>query len=564
MEKTLLSLSGALALATLAPTVSSAQFTVWKDGVSVYALEEGSADYVTFDYSPIESLAEDVPAPSVGGNKSAAQFTVWKDGISVYALEDGRADYVTFDYAPVGSLAEANPDPSVGGAVPDESAAVDLGLTSGTLWAPWNVGATKPGEAGAYLAWGETTAKENYDWESYKWMKEGESDETHITKYTIKDGQTTADWYTEVKFVGDGKTSLDEDDDAAAVNWGGGWRTPTQAQFKELSDYCTREWKDANWDANGSLAGYLLTSKTNGKTLFLPAAGRRLSRVHFLGERGNYWYAELNSGKSSQANNLFFGSDFWSATTDDYRHTGFPVRPVFPSAEATKVYNTPDSSVGGQVPTAAEAVDLGLPSGTLWAPYNVGATKAGETGAYFAWGETTAKENYAWESYKWMKEGESDETHITKYTIKDGQTTADWYTEVKFVGDGKTSLETADDAAAQNWGGKWRMPTQAQIKELFDECTAEWEEADWDANGSLAGYLLTSKANGKTLFLPAAGRHDTSLDYVGKGGYYWSAELDSNSSYACDLFFMSGYWSATSKGYRYSGFSVRPVCPSAE
>ncbi|MGN0029080.1 MAG: hypothetical protein ACI35Q_05035, partial [Marinilabiliaceae bacterium] len=348
------------------------------------------------------------------------------------------------------------------------------------------------------------------------------------------------------------------------------WRMPTQAQLQELSDYCTREWKETDWDSNGSLAGYLLTSNANGKKLFLPAAGSRWgSGLYNIGSYGFYWSADLGSGESERAYNLSFSSGGWYAD-DSIRYGGFSVRPACPSAEATKSYNTPDGRVGGQVPTAAEAVDLGLPSGTLWAPYNVGATKPGEAGAYFAWGETTAKESYDWGTYKWMKEGESDWTHITKYAADDDQITADWYTDVKFVGDSKTSLEAADDAAAQNWGGNWRMPTRAQLNELFTESTTEWKEADWDANGSLAGYLLTGP-NGKRLFLPAAGgRWDSSLDNVGSYGFYWSAELRSDYSlnarglYFGSGYFGSGYWNAGYDLSRCNGFSVRPVYPSAE
>ncbi|MGN0029079.1 MAG: hypothetical protein ACI35Q_05030 [Marinilabiliaceae bacterium] len=468
--------------------------------------------------------------------------------------------------ARTGSIAEAKPAPSVGGSVPAESAAVDLGLTSGTLWAPWNVGATKPGEAGAYFAWGETTAKENYDGSTYKHMKEGESDQHHINKYTIEDN-ICGDWYTRT-FIGDGMTTLDETDDAAAANWGGGWRMPTLAQLQELSDYCTQEWKEADWDANGSLAGCLLTGP-NGKKLFLPAAGdRRCSDLYEVGSHGRFWSAELDSDNSDYARNLSFTnlySGTWYEGSNDWRHFGFSVRPVCHSAETTKAYNTPDVSVGGQVPTVAEAVDLGLPSGTLWAPYNVGATKPGEAGAYLAWGETATKESYDLDTYKHMKEGKSDFMNINKYTLDDGQMDADWYTDVKFVGDGKTTLEVADDAAAQNWGGNWRMPTQDQFYELFSECTSEWKEAGWDANGSLAGYLLTGP-NGKRLFIPAAGgRRGSDLYDVGSYGRFWSAELDSGySTYASLLVFpFSDDWEVISNR-RFEGCSVRPVCPSAE
>lgn len=223
---------------------------------------------------------------------------------------------------------------------------------------------------------------------------------------------------------------------------------------------------------------------------------------------------------------------------------------------------TPICSAGGSVPDVSAAVDLGLPSGTLWAPWNVGATKAGEAGAYFAWGETTAKESYYWGTYKHMKDGESDWYHINKYTTDDNQTYAVWYADVKFVGDGKTTLETIDDAAARNWGGKWRMPTKKQLSELFRKCTAEWKNAGWDGDDSLAGYLLTGP-NGNNLFLPAAGGRWDFYDF-GSHGRYWSADLYSGYSYdACNLSFDSLVWYEDDFGYRCSGFSVRPVCPSA-
>ena len=210
-------------------------------------------------------------------------------------------------------------------------------------------------------------------------------------------------------------------------------------------------------------------------------------------------------------------------------------------------YNTPDKSVGGTVPTIAEAVDLGLTSGTLWAPYNVGATAPGEAGAYFAWGEVTAdKSRYSWDYYKWTEDGGST---FTKYTT-----------------DGLTDLENADDAAAVNWGGKWVMPNRDQLKELFDNCSIEWKAEGEHAEGSLAGYRLTSKTNGASLFLPAAGLHWLSQHYdLGSYGYYWSAELClGNSDYTHSLYFNSDNWHLDYNG-RNCGQPVRPViCSSAK
>ncbi|MGN0029672.1 MAG: hypothetical protein ACI35Q_08110 [Marinilabiliaceae bacterium] len=105
----------------------------------------------------------------------------------------------------------------------------------------------------------------------------------------------------------------------------------------------------------------------------------------------------------------------------------------------------------------------------------------------------------------------------------------------------------------------------AHLNELFHECTYEWKEADWDANGSLAGYLLTGP-NGNTIFLPAAGdRWDSDLNNVGSYSSYWSAELYSGDSRgACSLDFYLGGWTADYYSRRGYGFPVRPVCPSAE
>ncbi|MCQ2233446.1 MAG: DUF1566 domain-containing protein [Paludibacteraceae bacterium] len=169
-------------------------------------------------------------------------------------------------------------------------------------------------------------------------------------------------------------------------------------------------------------------------------------------------------------------------------------------------------------------VDLGLPSGTKWATYNVGATKPTEYGDYFAWGETKPKEDYSWSTYKWCTvdaEGYYDKS--TKYC-----TDSDYGTV-----DNKKVLEAADDAATANWGSAWRMPTTEEMDELIDGCS--WMRVK-DFNGTgIAGYLCTSVYNGATIFLPAAGfRLDTGLLAAGLDGSYWSSSLreyDSNSSY---------------------------------
>lgn len=133
---------------------------------------------------------------------------------------------------------------------------------------------------------------------------------------------------------------------------------------------------------------------------------------------------------------------------------------------------TPDpTTVGGIVPTVEQAIDMGL--SVKWAPWNVGASKAEEYGAYFAWGEVNARMGgFKWGSYYWMAEGKADWMHINKYQIADNINygkQGDWWGNGQFLGDGIECLESSDDAATANWGSCWRMPTVSEWEELLDE-----------------------------------------------------------------------------------------------
>ncbi|MBQ3324200.1 MAG: hypothetical protein IJG81_05090 [Muribaculaceae bacterium] len=158
-----------------------------------------------------------------------------------------------------------------------------------------------------------------------------------------------------------------------------------------------------------------------------------------------------------------------------------------------------------------EYVDLGLPSGTLWATMNVGANNPEDYGDYFAWGETTPKEVYNWSTYKWCN-GSSDT--MTKYCTNSS------YGYNGFV-DNKMELDIEDDAATANWGSQWRMPSREQFQELINNCTSEWT-----TRNGVNGRLFTSKHNGASLFLPADGsREGNELSYAGSAGGYWSRTL---------------------------------------
>ena len=193
------------------------------------------------------------------------------------------------------------------------------------------------------------------------------------------------------------------------------------------------------------------------------------------------------------------------------------------------------------VPDNHEYVDLGLPSGTLWATCNVGATSPEDMGDYFAWGETAPKEIYDMENYKWYN---SANDKLTKYCTDDKYGTVDYETE----------LLPEDDAAYVNWGPVWRMPTLEQQQELIERCTWQWVER----NG-VYGRLVTGP-NGNTLFLPAADyRSDNSPSNEGSIGAYWSRTLD--SGYPSGLYFRNFDWKSVYlfSHIRSHGFTVRPV-----
>ena len=202
-----------------------------------------------------------------------------------------------------------------------------------------------------------------------------------------------------------------------------------------------------------------------------------------------------------------------------------------------------DLILGGGAPQDNhEYVDLGLPSGTLWATCNVGANSPEQYGDYFAWGETAPKEVYTWETYKWCN-GTWDS--LTKYNFQN------YYGTV----DNKKELEPADDAAQANWGLSWQMPTKAQQDELHEHCN--WQ---WTTMNGVNGYLGTGPS-GKTLFLPAAGYKDgTRIVSEGEFGYYWSHSLYYGMSlYAYNHLFFSGSSPGWDKQERSFGLSIRPV-----
>ena len=188
-------------------------------------------------------------------------------------------------------------------------------------------------------------------------------------------------------------------------------------------------------------------------------------------------------------------------------------------------------------------VDLGLPSGTLWATMNVGALKPSDYGLYFAWGETygyTADQigedkQFNWGNYKWSVDGL--DSNFSKYKITGA------------------TLNLEDDAVHINMGGSWHMPTDKQIQELIDNTTSTWTTQD-----GINGRLFTSKNNGNSIFIPAAGyASNGSLYNSGSYGSVWFSVL--SKVYVDGGQYLNFGSSSVNLNYgsRYGGRSVRGV-----
>ena len=209
------------------------------------------------------------------------------------------------------------------------------------------------------------------------------------------------------------------------------------------------------------------------------------------------------------------------------------------SYDVTLVYNI---LLGIPTQDTHEYVDLGLPSGTLWATMNIGANAPEEFGDHFAWGETTPKEVYNWNTYQWCN---GRWNKMTKYC------TVTTHGDNGFT-DGKTELDPEDDAASVNWSSQWRMPSKEQLDELRTKCT--WT---WTTSNGVKGYRVSK--NGKSIFLPAAEGYSGNILSSGNLGYYWSRTLgDTKSYYANYLYFHST--SVTAEAFeRSTGCTVRAV-----
>lgn len=205
-------------------------------------------------------------------------------------------------------------------------------------------------------------------------------------------------------------------------------------------------------------------------------------------------------------------------------------------------FNGCNNCCGGT--TITEWVDLGLPSGRLWAKCNLGAKNPEDCGNYYAWGETTTKEIYGWSTYKYCN---GDYNQLTKYCSNSD------YGYNGFT-DSLITLQTMDDAVMATLSSSARIPTKEEWQELITNTISEWTLV----NGVIGWKFIA--ANGNTLFLPAAGfRVGSGFNEVGTDGHYWSASLHENNPGGAWRVSFSSHGLGIGSESRDSGFPVRAV-----
>lgn len=335
---------------------------------------------------------------------------------------------------------------------------VDMGLS--VKWAAWNVGAKSPEQYGDYFAYGEIKPKTDYTLLNYEWLY-----------YGYLDGEDLDEWEYYLKL---GANISGTNYDAAHVNWGDKWRMPSRAEWQELFNNSTKVWTSVN-----GVEGARFTSKINGNSIFIPAAGNKFDgKETHQGTNCMLWTPEEYdffdpSGWNNECRNYRVDISSTYANTEgyDYPDIGFTIRPVYGDLPAEQLPTV-------KIPTASEAIDLGLPSGTKWAPFNIGATQSSGKGLFLCFGELTEKYY----------------SHTYNYKYYDPLTD-------KCKDFGGDIQGTEYDAASVLWGDGWVTPNKEQIQELVDLC-------DWVSNGY--GFTITGP-NGNSIYLPACGQ----MTYMG-------------------------------------------------
>jgi len=451
---------------------------------------------------------------------------------------------------------------------------VDLGLPSGTKWATVNLGADSPEKLGGYYEWGGTnearddfysgysysdnpdTLPANADAASVNWSDKwsmptsAEMQElvenctwtwtkmNGVTGYLVSANSKSIflpaagqglDWgyyyegidiYTK-GFYWTSSISADNTSTAAALyfqesehNMGNGSRS---SGFSIRAIYKSAPTVSTNFVSNMTIS----TATLNGS--ILSGGSSDVTECGFM----------FGTDSTNLDQNFIIpdiSDEFSYQLTDLMAKKTYYYKAYAINSEGTSYGELRSFKVPSGVHNGHEYVDLGLPSCTMWAISNVGASSTEDYGNYYAWGETEVKDNYSSSTNRYH----DDELGYIKYNSSDGLTT----------------LESDDDAASVNWGGSWRMPTLSELEELYRYCSHEVV----DQNGV---HGLRISGNGNSIFLPSAGYYAWGPFNDGNISYYWSSTITDNTDYAVAL--NSNYENFVFSDLREYGLSVRAV-----
>ena len=415
--------------------------------------------------------------------------------------------------------------------------AVDLGLS--VQWAPFNIGAASASEAGFLVGWGDVTARNH-------------STDLKYYPTLTPDGHIVNTSY-----------------DLAKVMWEDKWRMPTDGEINELITQCDWEWTEQD-----GVNGYLVKSRTNENSIFLPVTGKRKGAGSSNEDMGCYWSGILSDTDSNNALSLNFSAD-QIAIEDQLRSMGLAIRPVYGDYKLkVEVAINENGITKGQeavsVPliftgTLSYVSDYGVAYATSETALNVqGNSRVNKSGVpnettTITVGGLESNTTYYFKAYA-VTEGNYVESNVisvttdAKFPIPDavdlglsvkwakwnmgasseyevggyygwGDPTGDmmsWtssdyangYTGTKIYGDEKYDIATA------NWGKGWRLPKKEEVEELMEKSTI----TATTQNG-VAGYMLT--CNGQSIFLPKGGYEYSNKFYYDNYSMYWTGETDS-------------------------------------
>lgn len=484
---------------------------------------------------------------------------------------------------------------------------VDLGLPSGTLWAACDVGSTEIGVNGTYFAWAETKTKSQYNNNTYIYPKilgtpssvpisipEGQDaatenmgkdwqipsieqwEELFNSNYCTVDASATYNGIDVVSVTsktngnvlilckGRAITQNYASDTYKMLYWSnaGPSSDPRRAYCVAANDKIEYINYYKFWGVcvrgvvSKSISDVIVENKPKHETETILATSVSISQSTYAMKTGEavaltatvspddasdksvVWYSNKPGVVSVNSNGVVTANGVGTAVVTVIANGGSGLSA---SCTITVTKAAPESGGDG---IDHEYVDLGLPSGTLWATCNVGATYPAEAGNYYAWGETTTKSSYNWSTY--FDALDSEGGSFKKYSLG-----------------GKTTLDPEDDVAYVAWGSDWRMPTKTEIQELIDNTNIST-----DGNT----YVLTSQINSKKIVFPQSGYYDetsfvNATSKASRISHIWSKTLNeifSDSAYILDMskneatspFISQKYITSL---YRYKGLPVRAV-----